>query len=53
MENFAAPGITAPALLPDAVVSAALAARPVRLAGEQPVAAVILLEIDVQPAEAA
>lgn len=53
MEAFDAPGLYAPAELPPEFVEGALAARPVRIAGTQPTAAVILLEIQIQNAEAA
>lgn len=45
-EGFAPPAAEAPAVLPDAFVLAALAARPARTAGNQPVAAVVLVEIE-------
>lgn len=53
MEDFDAPGLYAPAELPPGVTEGALAARPVRLAGAQPTAVVILLEIQIQQAAAA
>jgi hypothetical protein len=48
MEGFAAPATLAPAVLPSAYVLAALSFRPVRVAGGQPLAAVVLVEIEVK-----
>lgn len=48
MESFDAPAAEAPALLPAALVEASLAARPTRTPGDQPRAAVLLVEIDMQ-----
>lgn len=45
-EGFAPPAAEAPAVLPAGFELAALAARPVRTAGGQPVAAVVLVEIE-------
>jgi len=47
-EAFAPPGTEAPAVLPAAWALAALASRPVRVAGGQPGAAIVLVEIDVR-----
>jgi hypothetical protein len=52
MEAFDAPAMTAPALLPDAYIDAAAAARPVRVRGDEPGAAVLLIDIDVQGLDA-
>jgi hypothetical protein len=46
--TFVPPGTDAPAVLPAAVALAALAARPQRIAGTQPAAAVVLVEIDTK-----
>jgi hypothetical protein len=45
-EGFAPPAVEAPAVLPGAFVLAALAARPMREAGNEPVAAVVLVELE-------
>lgn len=45
-EAFAPAGVEAPAVLPAAFVLAALAARPMRQAGGEPAAAVVLVEIE-------
>ena len=42
------PGTEAPATLPAAESFAALAARPTRAAGSQPVAAVVLIDIETK-----
>jgi hypothetical protein len=47
---FAPPGTDAPAVLPSALATAALSARPARAAGTQPGAAVVLVEIDTRAA---
>ena len=47
-EAFAPPGTEAPAVLPSAWALAVLAARPVRVAGSQPVAVIVLVEADVR-----
>ena len=47
-EAFAPPGTEAPAVLPALLATAVLASRPVRVAGSQPVAAIVLVEIDVR-----
>jgi len=47
-EAFAPPGTEPLAVLPAAWALAVLAARPVRVAGGQPVAAIVLVEIDVR-----
>lgn len=47
MEWFAAPASTAPAELPAALSLAAASPRPTLEAGGQPMASVLLLEIDV------
>jgi hypothetical protein len=49
---FASPTGTAPATLPDSLVLAMLASRPTRIAGPQPAAAVVLLDIEVKGLEA-
>lgn len=49
---FASPASTAPATLPDSLVLAMLASRPIRIAGPQPAAAVVLLDIEVKGLEA-
>lgn len=46
MEGFAAPATVAPALLPDDFAEAEAASRPSRIAGGQPVAAVLLVEFE-------
>lgn len=48
MENFTAPALIAPALLPTAFAQAMTESRPLRDPGDPPRATVILLEIDVQ-----
>lgn len=53
MEAFDAPGLDAPALLPAALIAAAVSSRPQRSMGNEPGAVVLLLEFDVQPAEVA
>ena len=50
-EGLAAPGTEAPAVLPDALVLAALAARPVLAQGDPPGAVVILVEIEAKGQE--
>lgn len=51
--NHAAPAGTAPAFtLPDALQEAADAVRPVLVAGAQPVAVVILVDIEAQGVDA-
>ncbi|MBN8888786.1 MAG: hypothetical protein J0H91_00655 [Rhodospirillales bacterium] len=45
---FTALASTAPATLPDGLVLAMLASRPTRVAGPQPAAAVVLLDIEVK-----
>ncbi len=47
-DGFAPPGTEPPAVLPAAWALAALASRPVRVAGGQPVAAIVLVEIDAR-----
>ena len=47
-EAFAPPGTEAPAVLPVALAMAFLAIRPQRVAGRQPSAAVVLVEIDTR-----
>ncbi|WP_372918767.1 hypothetical protein [Sandarakinorhabdus sp.] len=47
-DGFAAPGAEAPAVLPGAFLLAALASRPMRTAGAQPVAVVLLFEVDAK-----
>lgn len=46
MENFGAPMLSAPMLLPDEFAEAEVASRPVRIAGGQPVAGVLLVEFE-------
>jgi hypothetical protein len=48
VENFAAPGLYAPAELPADFAEAELTSRPTYTPGSQPRAAVLLLEMDVQ-----
>lgn len=48
MEAFAPPALYPPAMLPPGQVQAELAARPTRTPGDQPAAAVLLVEIEVQ-----
>jgi hypothetical protein len=50
MEAFDVPAALPPAVLPDAYVAAAMAVRPTLVAGAQPVAVVILLDIDARGA---
>ncbi len=45
---FAPPGTEPPAVLPSTLALAVLAARPVRAAGSQPGAIVVLVEIDTR-----
>ena len=45
---FAPPGIEPPAVLPAAWSLAVLAVRPVRTAGGQPIAALVLVEFEVR-----
>ena len=45
---FGTPASTAPAMLPPSLETAALAARPQRTAGGQPVAAIVLLDIETK-----
>ena len=45
---FAPPGTEPPAVLPSPLALAVLAARPVRAAGSQPGATVVLVEIDTR-----
>lgn len=45
------PATEPPAVLAAAVASAALAARPIRVAGGQPVAAVVLVDVDEKGVE--
>lgn len=52
MEAFDAPAMDAPTILPAEFVDAALAARPTRASGAQPVAVVLLVEFDVQAGDA-
>jgi len=47
MESFAAPMATAPMVLPDGFAEAVAAARPTRAPGEQPLAAVLLVEFEI------
>lgn len=47
---FAPPGTEPSAVLPAALALAVLAARPMRVAGSQPAAAVVLVEIDTRAA---
>lgn len=46
MEAFTAPMLTAPLLLDSETSEAEVASRPVRVAGGQPVAAVLLVEFE-------
>lgn len=48
MEWFAAPALTPPALLPAELSQARATTRPIRTAGSQPRAAVVLVTVDVQ-----
>jgi hypothetical protein len=45
---FGTPASTTPAVLPSSFETAALAARPQRSAGGQPVAAIVLLDIETK-----
>lgn len=47
-DGLSAPGTEAPAALPAAMALAVQSARPMRVAGGQPVAAVVLIEIDTK-----
>lgn len=49
-EAFSPPGTEAPAVLPAALALAFLSSRPQRVAGGQPGAALILVEIDTRAA---
>lgn len=51
MDALAPEATEAPAVLPAALSLAALAARPVRTAGGQPVAAVVLLDVETKGLE--
>lgn len=47
-DGLSSPGTEAPAALPAALALAVQSARPMRVAGGQPVAAVVLIEIDTK-----
>lgn len=52
MENFTAPALWSPALLPPELDLSSLAAAPIRVPGGEPPAILLLIEIEMQGLEA-